>query len=126
MNVNPIARLIFWIIVTLLGLVAFAEVVYAEPKIRQGDTVAGDTLYCTTLAHAEEMVAALQSGDEKVIAEKQSPGVCHFHKTFFIPKKLVSTHKGELVLNIIEVESGGETFWLITHYGLTLKGHKEI
>jgi len=101
----------------LFGLTAFAALsipLTAHANLVIGQAAFGPTLYCLSKEDAEEFAKAVVAKDEAKVLEKQAPGVCHFHPSNFTPKKLLSTHGTEDPVYVVEVESGGGTFYLVT------------
>lgn len=84
-----------------------------------GEQAGGMTLYCLKKEDADVVAKAVSEKDEKAFEAKQAPGVCHFHPSNFTPKKVVSTFGDAEKVYVVEVESGGGTYYLITMVQVT-------
>jgi hypothetical protein len=97
--------------------------VKAQADIPANKEVSALTLYCMTEADAVHTAKAIVSDDEVKFAEKQVNGVCHFHPSRFTAKKVLHTvTQGDKTLYVMEVESGGDTFYLVTPHKLVQAG----
>lgn len=126
MNVNPVARFTFWLVVTLLAFVAFTEVAFAQDdEFRLGKPAVAGVSVCLT---QEEAVAILitekEKGKEEADAMFLASEKCANLPLEFMPHKVVATVRTARGLaRVVEITSGEKTAYWLTYRDL---GFKEV